>query len=186
MTKTRIFRAVIMVSVLVFAAIGVLSVAGLIASGYAGLVVRGPEMVLSAPSPDGQYEAYVVEGLSMDRPNQAAYIEHSDRRRFLRIAKLVEDVDRIEDIRWSPDSRIVVFLTLKYLIATSLPTYDTVSIYLGEAWHRARPQRVSTFSSGRIVRKVAAFEFPEAGTLRFRFEGEEESHEIHLPLVDAG
>ena len=59
---------------------------------------NGPDIALSATSPDGNFEAYVVNQPSIDPPNQSLFIERSDGIHFRRITKLPEDIDSIEQI----------------------------------------------------------------------------------------
>lgn len=117
--------------------------------GYVDYVLHGPKVALSAPSPDGKYVAYVEDGLSIDPPNQSLLVERGDKTRFLRIAKLAEDIDSIKEIHWSPDGGIVVFHSRRYLTAARVSDWRTVRVYLGEEWSRRRPEKLhTTFSSG--------------------------------------
>ena len=106
------------------------------------------DIVQSVLSPDGNYEAYVEEGPSIDPPNQSLYIQRSDGIHFLLIAKLPEDIDSIKEILWSPNSEIVVFHTRHSLTAVRLPDFQTVRIHIGKEWRRTKADKMSTFSSG--------------------------------------
>jgi len=149
--------------------------------GYVDAILHGPKIVMSLPSPDGKYEAYVEESPSMDPPNQSLFVERSNKVHFMHIADLAEDVDSIKEILWSPDSEIVVFLSRHYLTATRVGDWRTVRLYLGKEWRRSRPQRHhSTFSSGGVRQRVEAVEFPEPGTFAYRLEGEENFRKIRI------
>jgi len=63
----------------------------LFAFGYVDAILHGPKIVLSVPSPDGNYEAYVEEAPSIDPPNQSLFVERSDKLHFMHIAKLAGD-----------------------------------------------------------------------------------------------
>lgn len=70
-----------------------------------------PNVIMSVASPDGEYEAYVVEEPSFDPPNQSLFIRKKESNSFNLIDILAEDVDCIKKIIWSPDNKIVVFNT---------------------------------------------------------------------------
>ena len=99
---------------LLLAVVG-LAIFVLVSFGYVDFLMNGPKTVLSVRSPDGQYEAYVEDWPSIDGPNQSLFVEREDKLRFLRIAKLPEDVDSIKEILWSPDSQMVVFHSWDHL-----------------------------------------------------------------------
>lgn len=139
---------------------------------YAGAIVSGPNVVLSARSPDGEFEAYVIDEPCLDGPAQVLYVERNDRLHFIQIADLPEDIDSVQRILWSPMGDVVVFETRFALYVANVPTYETVKIPLGIEWSRSRPGRRSTFSTGGPRRSVAAIEFPEPGVIRYRLSDE--------------
>jgi len=151
-----------------------------LAFAYADAALRGPKVVLSAPSPDGDYEAYVEDLPSIDPPNQALFVEHSDKVRFMHIADLAEDVDAIIRIVWSPDSNIVVFHSRDYLTATRISDWRTIRIYLGKEWTRSQPFRGATFACGGPQRTVEAIEFPADGRFAYRLDGNEQSSTVRM------
>ena len=51
-----------------------------------------PDTVLSVNSPQGLYEAYVVENPSLDPPNQALFISKTGTGEFRLVARLPEDI----------------------------------------------------------------------------------------------
>lgn len=154
--------------------------AGPLAYDYAAAAISGPRIVRSAPSPDGEFEAYVEEYPSVDPPDQSLFVQRSDGVRFMHIADLAEDVDAIQEIHWSPHSDVVVFHTRAYLIATHVPGYQTVKIYLGQEWTRTEPDGRSTFNSGEVERQVAEIEFPKPGAFSYRLEGQDELHTVRI------
>ena len=140
--------------------------------GYVDIILHGPKIVMSLPSPDGRYEAYVEEHPSIDPPNQALFVEQSNKSYFMHIADLSEDIDSIKEILWSPDSEIVIFLSRHYLTATRVKDWRTVKIYLGKEWKRSRPQRNhTTFSSGGVLHSIEAVKFPDRGSFSYRLKG---------------
>ena len=150
--------------------------------GYAADVgqatLRGPKTVLSVPSPDGEFTAYVEDSPSIDPPNQALFVERKDLRRFMHISDLAEDVDAIEKIVWSPDSRIVVFHSRDYLTATRVTDWQTVRVFLGKEWTRHQPGRRATFSSGGRGRTVTAIEFSAPDGFSYRFKDGDRPHRV--------
>ena len=144
--------------------------------GYAAdlgnAMLRGPKSVMSVPSPDGEFTAYVEDLPSIDPPNQALFVERKDQRRFMHVGSLAEDVDSIEKIVWSPDSRIVVFHSRDYLTATRVTDWQTVRVFLGKEWKRHQPGRRSTFSSGGRGHMVTGVEFSEVNGFSYRLKGD--------------
>ena len=155
----------------------------LFAFGYVEAMLHGPKTVLSVPSPDGEYLAYVEDSPSIDPPNQSLWIERIDKIRFMLIAGLAGDVDFIKEVAWSPDSQIVVFHSKDYLTATRVSDWLTVRLYLGKEWTRSHPRRSSTFSSGGADRQVEAIEFPKAGIFTYRLKGDDRLHTVRMDLL---
>lgn len=143
-------------------------------------MVYGQNVVQSAVSPDGSYEAYVVDWPSIDGPNQSLIIDRADGIHFLSIADLAEDIDFIESIHWSPQSDIVVFETNRNLYAVCLPSDKTVRIYLGKEWRRTSKERGSTYSSGGVRLQVRNIEFPEPGVVSDEIEGASEVQRLEM------
>ena len=164
----------------------VLIAAPLFSFGYIKAMLHGPKIVLSVPSPNGNYEAYVEEGPSIDPPNQSLFVEHRDKIRFMHIADLAEDVDSIRQIVWSPDSEIVIFHSRDYLTATRVSDWRTVRIYLGKEWRRSKPDRHSTFTSGGGNRQVEAIVFPKAGSFAYRLDGDDRLYRVRMDLIVKG
>jgi hypothetical protein len=145
-------------------------------------LIQGPDLAMSAVSPDGEFEAYVVETPSIDPPNQALYIDRNDEAHFVIVGNLVEDVDAIKAIHWSPWSDMVVFETRHNLIATRTPGYETVKLPLGAEFKRHRPGRWGAFSGGGPVRGVEDIAFPERGAFSYRLEREAEPRLVRMDV----
>lgn len=184
MKERKVFsRLLVWLPLVALCAVVALVLLPLFAFGYIDVMLHGPKVVTSILSPDGKYEAYVEEGPSIDPPNQSLWVERSDKLHVLRIADLVEDVDYIKEIVWSPDSRLVVFHSKDYLTATRVSDWLTVRVYLGKEWRRSHPRRFpSTFSAGGANRQVEAVEFPEPGAFAYRLKGDETPHTVRMDL----
>ena len=155
----------------------------LYASGTIGAMVNGPNVIMEVESPDGKYIAYIIERPSLDPPNQSLMIERSDKSRFLRIAKLVGDVDSIRDILWSPDSSIVVFHSWLYLTIARTSDWSIVRIYLGDEWRRREPIRRTTFSGAMPVHEVQTIEFPEPGQVAYQLKGQQDFKIVTMDVL---
>lgn len=152
----------------------------LLASGTMDFIFHGPKIILEKPSPDSQYIAYVKDLPSLDGPNQSLMIERTDKTRFLRIAQLVGDVDSIKDILWSPDGSIVIYHSHLYITATRISDWQTIRIYLGSEWRRAKPLRKTTFSGAGWRCTATKINFPEPGTFTYRLSGEDKLHTVKM------
>lgn len=166
-TKLVIFLPTILLVLL----LGILSIY-LFASGTIDAMIHGPKVVMEVNSPDGQYLAYVVDEPCLDGPNQSLMIERSDKTRFLRIARLVGDVDSIKEILWSPDSSIVVFHSWLYLTIARSSDWSMIRIYLGDEWRRHEPIRRTTFSGAMPKYGVETIDFPEPGQVAYKLKGQ--------------
>jgi hypothetical protein len=130
--------------------------------------LRGTQLIRSSVSPDGAYEAYVVEAPSVDPPNQSLYIQTRDEIDFVFVAQLVEDVDSIQDIQWSPGSDVVVFVTRNNLFAALVPNFSVLKIPLDSPLAHYQPGKFTSFGGGIPQYKVAELTFPEPGTFAYR------------------
>jgi len=155
----------------------------LFGAGYVRAMLNGPDVVLSVPSPDGSYTAYVENLPSLDPPNQSMSVERGDQRHFMWIGNLAGDVDAIEEILWSPDGEIVVFQSRHYLTATRVSDWRTIRVYLGREWTRTKAARRSTFTSGGVARVVEGIEFPERGVVVYRLRDEEAPERIQFDVA---
>ena len=155
----------------------------LFASGTIDAMVNGPKVIMEVESPDGQYMAYTVERPSLAPPNQSLMIERSDKSRFLRIAKLVGDVDSIEKILWSPDSSVVVFHSRLYLTIARVTDWSMVRIYLGAEWRRRESIRRTTFSGAMPTHEVQTIEFPEPGQVAYRLKGQRDFKIVRMNIL---
>jgi hypothetical protein len=148
------------------------------AADIGSAMVHGNKTVVSVASPDGQFTAYVEELPSLDPPNQALFVERKDQRHFMHIANLAEDVDAIEKVIWSPDSRIVIFHSRDYLTATRVTDWQTVRIYLGREWTRHWTSRSATFSSGGRGQTVTAISFDAPDAFTYRLSGDDRPRHV--------
>ncbi len=155
------------------------------AADLGNAMLYGPGVVISVTSPDGEFTAYVEDLPSIDPPNQALFVERKDQRRFMHVASLAEDVDAIEKILWSPDSRILVFHSRDYLTATRVTDWQTVRIFLGKEWTRHQPGRRSTFSSGGRAYTVLGIEFSEKDSFSYRLKGDDTTHVVRFSASPA-
>jgi len=142
---------------------------------------------LAVSSPDGAFTAYVEDLPSIDPPRRALFVERKDQRHFMPIANLAEDVDSIEKVVWSPDSRIVLFHSRDYLAATRVADWQTVRVYLGKEWTRHGHGRRTTFSSGGRGSTVADIQFNASDGFTYRLTGDDHprvvsSTNCRLPL----
>jgi len=179
--KGKGIRLLVLLSLIALCILIVLVAVPLVAFGYVDIILHGPKIVLSVPSPDGNYEAYVEEAPSIDPPNQSLFVQRSNKVYFMLIADLAEDIDSIEQIVWSPDSQIVVFRSRHYLTATRVTDYQTVRIYLGKEWRRSQPRHQhSTFTSGGVSKEVKAIEFPQAGGFTYQLVGDDKLYTVDI------
>jgi hypothetical protein len=148
--------------------------------GYIRSILAGQSSVQSQFSPNSAYEAYVIESPSIDPPNQSLYIDRSDGIHFVVIAQLDEDADSIREIRWSPDSRIVVFSTWMNLFIVRLPDYQTLKIPLATEYVRYHKGKQSTFGGGIPSRRVTTIEFPQLGVVTYRLENDARIYQIDM------
>jgi hypothetical protein len=145
--------------------------------------VIGIQVVQSDWSPDGEFEAYVEESPSIDPPNQSLNIQRKDDIHFVVIADLVEDVDSIRDIYWSPDSRLVVFSSYSNLFIVRVPGYTTLKVPLDTEFARYQPGKLATFGGGIAVKKVASISYPRPGVVAYKLAGDDMEYQVDLNLI---
>jgi hypothetical protein len=148
------------------------------ATDLGNALFHGPKTVLSIPSPNTEFTAYVEDLPSIDPPNQALFVERKDQRHFMHVGNLAEDVDAIQEVLWSPDSRVVVFHSRDYLTAVRVADWQTVRVFLGEEWTRHQAGRRSTFSSGDQRRSVTTIQFDGPDSVSYRFKDDERLHRL--------
>jgi len=105
-----------------------------------------PDTVLSVDSPQGLYEAYVVENPSLDPPNQALFISKTGTGEFRLVARLPEDIEATRKICWTDDGNKAIFITNWHLIITDVRNFNTSKISLNPDWWKWN-QGEKTFSS---------------------------------------
>lgn len=126
-----------------------------------------PETVMSVNSPQGLYEAYVVENPSVDPPNQALFISKTGTGEFRLVARLPEDIESVQKIYWTPDGNRSVFITDWHLIITDVRTFNTRKISLNPDWWKWQPER-KTFSSSGTTVVLEEFEIFGSDSLTYR------------------
>lgn len=132
--------------------------------------------VESAVSPDGRYEAYVRDEPAIDGPNHSIYLRHVDHPDFAIIEDLPADVDALEELRWSPDSDLVLFRTRHWLIVTRPNDFKTVKVPLSRGIRR--PDGAINFSYAGM--KLSEVDFAGPSIVRYRFAGSDEFHELRV------
>ena len=153
-------------------------------SGWVKAISIGPNIVQSQLSPDGKFEAYVIDKPSIDPPNHHLYIRRNDvvRRDNLHysrpIAQLPEDVDFIQKIHWSPHSDIVVFQSYFSLIAARVSDYKMVKIPLGGELHWRKNR--TFWVDYDDAKQVTAVEFPQAGAFSYQLVDSDELKVIEM------
>ena len=170
----------VLIAVILLLAAPILVAAMLYVADVGNFIVRGPKVVMSVPSPDGSFTAYVEDTPSFDPPNQSLLVERSDQRHFMVVADLAGDVDAIQKIVWSPDSRIVVFQSRDYLTATRVTDWQTVRVFLAREWVRRQPSRASTFNAPDPRIEVNSLEFRESDTFHYRLRGSDQPRMIRF------
>ena len=136
--------------------------------GWIRAAFVGHRIVQSQWSPDGVFEAYVVDKPSFDPPNHHLYIRSKNVSYSEKIAELLEDVDSIRRIHWSPDSDIVVFQTWFNLVAVRVSDYKMIKIPLGGVKHWR--ENGTFWVDYDDVRRPEIIEFPASGTFSYRLE----------------
>lgn len=126
------------------------------------------QIVLSVDSPDRIYKAYVEEGPSIDPPNQSLFLEKNGTNEFKLVDDLPEDIDRVQEIIWSPDSRIVVFATDWYLIITNVEKFNTRKVSLNADWWKWQNEKGGAFSSSNQTIEIEKVIFIDSESLEFK------------------
>lgn len=135
-------------------------------------ILFGHKVVQSADSPDGRYQAYVIDAPSIDGPNHHLNVKEIATGKIAFVAQLPEDVDYNQQILWSPYSDIVVFRTHFKLIAYAPAANQTQEVILGGEYHW---RNNGTFwVDYNDVKKPKDFQFPQAGIFSYRLEDSEE------------
>lgn len=126
-----------------------------------------PNQSVSFDSPDGIYKAYVVENPSLDPPNQSLFISKNGYDDFRLVEDLPEDIENIQQIYWSPDSKTVVFLTNWHLIITDVDKFNSKKISINPDWWRWHKNK-GTFSSSNKTIEIKEMQFINSDTLKYR------------------
>jgi hypothetical protein len=122
------------------------------------------DKLMSLDSPDGVYNAYVIENPALDPPNQSIFISKNGLNEFRLVEDLPEDIDAIKNILWSPDGKTVVFATNWYLIITEITNFNTKKISLNPDWWKWHDKK-GTFSSSSRDIVIKEIEFCDSDSL---------------------
>lgn len=110
-----------------------------------------PETVLSVASPQGLFEAYVIENPSIDPPNQSLFISKTGTPEFRLVATLPEDIESAQKIWWTEDGKTAIFVTSWHLIITDVQNFNTRKISLNPDWWKKHEDRKTFSSSDKTV-----------------------------------
>ena len=121
---------------------------------------------MSLDSPNGVYKAYVNDDPSLDPPNQSLFISKNGNNDFRLIEELPEDIEAIQKIYWSPDSKTVVFATNWHLILTNVDNLNVKKISLNPDWWLWREKKGTFTSSSRYV-EIKEVEFINVDSLKY-------------------
>jgi hypothetical protein len=167
------------IALIIFCVIIISIASVLIARAFIASPLGSTNIVMSSPSPDLSFEAYVEEAPSIDPPSQYLYVEHNDKTHYMHVSHLAEDRDAIQDILWSPDRKIVVLQSRDCLTATRVSNWLMVRVYSGEERIRHSPHRGSAVACGP-TKRLQAIEFPETCAFAYRDEGDENLRTIRM------
>ncbi len=126
-----------------------------------------PGKVMSVISPQGSYEAYVVENPSLDPPNQSLFIAKTGTGEFRLVASLPEDIESAQKIYWTDDGNNVIFVTSWHLFITDVQKFNTKKISLNPDWWKQHEGTKTFSSSGKSV-VVEEFGLIGSDSLRYR------------------
>ncbi len=126
-----------------------------------------PGKVMSVNSPQGSYEAYVVENPSIDPPNQGLFISKTGTNEFRLVANLPEDIESAQKLYWTEDGNKAIFVTNWHLFVTDVQNFNTKKISLNPDWWKWQ-QGGKTFSSSGTSVVVEELEFIGSDSLRYR------------------
>ena len=146
--------------------------------GHVRQFVAGPHVVQAADSPDGAYQAYVIDKPSFDGPNHHLYVKDTATGQSVFVANLPEDVDSIQQIQWSSFNDVVVFRTWFKLIAYSPPAGKIEEVVLGGERHYR--DNGTFWVDYKNVKKPWDLQFPKPGVFSYRFEGLDEVHTLAM------
>ena len=126
-----------------------------------------PEKIMSVNSPQGLYEAYVVENPSLDPPNQGLLILKSGTGEFRLLERLPEDIESVQKIYWTSDGTRAIFVTDWHIIITDVRTFNTRKISLNPDWWNWN-EGEKTFSSTGTPVILEEFEIFGSDSLAYR------------------
>ncbi len=126
-----------------------------------------PKKVMTVNSPQGSYEAYVIENPSIDPPNQGLYISKTGTGEFRLVSNLPEDIESAQKIYWTEDGTRAIFVTDWHLFITDVQNFSTRKISLNPDWWTWQ-QGKKTFSSSGTSVVMEQMEFIGSDSLRYR------------------
>jgi hypothetical protein len=129
---------------------------------------KKPQIILSVDSPNRVYNAYVEESHSIDPPNQSLFIAKNGTNEFKLVENLPEDIDKINQIKWSNDSKTVVFTTNWYIIITNAESFNTRKVSLNTDWWKWIKKYGGTFSSSGQTITIEKLDFINSDSLEFK------------------
>lgn len=135
-------------------------------------ILFGHKVVQTADSPDGRYQAYVIDAPSIDGPNHHLNVRELTTGKTAFVANLPEDVDFNQDILWSPNSDSVVFRTHFKLITYCPATDETQAIVLGGEYHWR--ENGTFWVDYKNIKKASDLQFPEPGVFSCRVNESEQ------------
>ena len=110
-----------------------------------------PGKVMSVNSPQGSFEAYVIESPSADPPKQSLFIAKAGTGEFRLVANLPEDIESAQKIYWTEEGDKAIFVTNWHLFVTDVQTFNTMKISLNPDWWKMHEGKKTFSSSGTSV-----------------------------------
>lgn len=180
--KKHLIKASFIPAAVLTPVLGIAGVAVMLVTPFVFATVRefiaGPNIVQVADSPDGRYQAYVIDRPSLDGPNHHLFVKDiaADQSEF--VTNLPEDVDFNKEIHWSPFNDIVAFQTHFKLIVYSYEDGTSEEVTLGGERHWR--ENGTFWVDYNDVLKLGNLQFPEPGTLTYQLEGNPETFSVCL------
>jgi YD repeat-containing protein len=176
LVAASLFPSALLLPLLMYVGVGVILTApfGL---AYVHTLVLGPDIVQSTASPDGAYEAYVIDRPCLDGPDHHLYVRRG-REPAVEVADLPEDVDFNKGIHWSPQSDVVVFQTHFRLIGYRVTDGRTAQVSLGGERHRrANGTFWVDYDAAKRVQEIT---FPDPGSFSYSLDGTTGAQSVHF------
>lgn len=140
--------------------------------------IAGADIVQVMDSPDGQYQAYVIDKPCIDGPNHHLFVKNLTTNETAFVTNLPADVDFNKEIIWSPFSDLVAFRSHFRLIVYSYKNGKSEDVNLGGEKHY---RKNGTFwVDYEDVLKLSDLQFPQPGIFAYQLEGDDEIHTVSL------